>query len=227
MTHSSNKTVRNRLRLIRDQVARSCEIAGRDPEAVTLVAVSKTFPADSIREAYDLGLRHFGESRLDEATPKLALLPTDILRDCTWHFIGKLQSRKVRAAAALFDVFHTLETESQLREFDKLERRCDAFIEVNIGEEAQKAGVLPSQLDEFCAKALYCERVRVCGLMTMGPALGDEEAMRPFFRKLRLLGERLPDGALLSMGMSSDFGVAIQEGSSHVRIGSALFGERP
>lgn len=219
--------MRRRLLRITETIARHCEIAGRDPASVTLVAVSKTFRADHIREAFDLGLRHFGESRLDEATRKIGSLPADVVRESTWHFIGKLQSRKVRSAAALFGVFHTLESQSQLREFAKLDGSFDALIEVNVGEEPQKAGVLPADLDEFCAEALYCPRVRVCGLMTMGPALGNEEAMRPFFRKLRLLGERLRVGAWLSMGMSSDFGVAIQEGSSHVRIGSALFGERP
>ncbi|MCW5943961.1 MAG: YggS family pyridoxal phosphate-dependent enzyme [Fimbriimonadaceae bacterium] len=218
--------MRDRLRAVREAIARSCDAVGRDPAGVTLVAVSKTFPADAIREAYDLGVRDFGENRLPEAQDKIDRLPRDLVSDCTWHFIGKLQSRKVRAAAELFDVFHTLESDSQLREFAKLERKRDALVEVNIAEEPQKAGVLPWDLDEFLAQALYCERVRVRGLMAMGPALDDEEAMRPFFRRLRLLSERLSEGAWLSMGMSSDFGAAIQEGSTHVRIGSALFGER-
>lgn len=190
--------------------------------SVTLVAVSKTFGIDAVQEAYDAGVRDFGESRLQEAIPKIEALPADII----WHFVGKLQSNKARRVASLFSVIHALETLSQLRELEKSDRTVDGLIEVNVADEPQKSGLGFDALDEFALEVLHCERVRLRGLMTIGPQVRNAEEMRPFFRKLKERLSRLPKGDWLSMGMSGDFDVAIQEGATHIRVGTALFGER-
>lgn len=196
-------------------------MAGRSPEEVTIVAATKTVTPDRLEEAYALGLRHFGENRFQEALTKMEALPGDIV----WHFIGTLQSNKAKRAAELFDAIHTLERESQLKEIAKSSRAVDGLIEINIADEPQKSGILSTELDGFRKSVLYCSQVRLRGLMTVGPALDDPEAMRPWFRRLRELGETV-GAEWLSMGMSHDFDVAIQEGATHVRIGSALFGRR-
>ncbi|MEJ5169389.1 MAG: YggS family pyridoxal phosphate-dependent enzyme [Fimbriimonadales bacterium] len=215
-------SVRERLDRVRERMERAARSVGRKPEEIVLVAVTKTVDPARIEEAYAAGHRVFGESRVQEAASKISELPADI----EWHLIGKLQSNKVRKAAGLFRVIHTLETPSQLREFGKLDQAADVLIEVNVAHEAQKSGVPPESLDELWELASQCKGVRVRGLMTVGPNLGDPEAMRPYFRALRLLGERF-GCQWLSMGMSADFDVAIQEGATHVRVGSALFGDRP
>ena len=211
----------DRLEALKARVASACDVACRDPLGVTLVAVTKTVSIQDIRAAYELGIRHFGENRLQEALPKIEALPSDI----TWHFIGKLQSNKVRRAAQSFTVIHTIETESQLRELANADRPIDVLVEVNIAEELQKSGILPSEVEDFTKKVLQCETAHFRGLMTIGPANQNPEALRPFFGSLRGLNEKV-DGTWLSMGMSSDFDVAIQEGATHIRVGSALFGAR-
>ncbi|MBX7133115.1 MAG: YggS family pyridoxal phosphate-dependent enzyme [Fimbriimonadaceae bacterium] len=206
---------------IERRIEDACSSAGRKRSEVTLVAVTKTVPIEKIREAYDLGCRDFGESRLQEALPKIEQLPSDI----RWHFIGKLQSNKAKRVAEVFHLIHTLDSESQLREIAKQPRRIDALIEVNVGKEAQKSGIAPGALDEFIRICTHCKEVRLRGLMTIGPAL-DPENMRPYFRQLKDWLPKVPEADILSMGMSGDFEVAIQEGSTLVRIGSALFGDR-
>lgn len=214
-------TFRERLAEIEARISSACLAAGRRRDEVTLVAVSKAFPVESIEEAYEAGLRIFGESKLQEALPKIGALPKDI----EWHFVGKLQSNKARKAADLFKVIHSIESETQLRELAKGNAEVDVLIEVNIAEEPQKSGILPGDLDRFVETVLQCPRVRLKGLMTIGPALLNAEEMRPYFRTLHQLGEEAGT-EWLSMGMSSDFDVAIQEGATHIRVGSALFGER-
>lgn len=213
--------MRTRLKEIQDRIARAAESVGRDPAAVTLIAVSKTHPAEAIQKLYDLGHRHFGESKLQEAIPKIEKLPEEI----TWHFIGKLQSNKAKRATDYFNVIHTLESESQLRELAK-GNPVDALIEVNIGEEPQKSGILPLSLDDFHNFVLQWNSVTFRGLMAIGPAHLSAEAMRPYYQRMRDLNEKV-SGSWLSIGMSQDFDVAIQEGATHVRVGTALFGERP
>lgn len=211
-----------RLQSIQGRIGAACETVGRDPAEVTLIAVSKTVSTDNIREVYDLGIRDIGESRLQEALPKLQALPPDI----RWHYIGPLQSNKATKVAERFSAIHSLENVRQLDALRKAHRKIDALIEINIGSEPQKKGVLPQDLDEFIESVLYCPQVRLRGLMTVGPMVQNAEEMRPYFRQLKDLLERVPGGTWLSMGMSGDFEVAIQEGSTHVRVGSALFGER-
>lgn len=205
----------------RAAIEAACASVERSSSDVTLIAVSKNFPLDAIMEAYDAGQRHFGESRLQEAESKILAMPPDV----TWHFIGHLQSNKAKKVATLFDVIHALDSESQLKEIAKAGRNVDGFIEVNIAKEPQKAGISAESLDEFKTLVLHYPQVRLSGLMTIGPEHDDPEAARIYFRRLRELGQRL--GVFkLSMGMSLDFAVAIQEGATHVRIGSAIFGSR-
>lgn len=206
---------------VRERIQEAAQSVGRDPAEVTLIAVTKTVPVEVIRMAYDLGHRDFGENRVQEAIPKIAALPNDI----RWHFIGTLQSNKARRVGTHFAVVHTLESESQLVELTKAGKVIDGLIEVNIGSEAQKSGILSTELPKFSKIVVQYPLVRLRGLMTVGPVHPNAELMRPFFRELRELGERI-GGAWLSMGMSNNFEVAIQEGSTHVRVGSALFGAR-
>lgn len=213
--------IASRLDRIRERIEIAARSVGRDPSEVTLIAVSKTVDVEAIQSAYDVGQRHFGESRLQEALPKIEALPTDIV----WHFIGKLQSNKAKRAAMSFAVIHTLESDSQLRELAKAGREVDGLIEVNIADEPQKSGISAKNLEAFANSGLQYPSVHLRGLMTIGPPLQDPEAMRPFFRELRMLGERI-GGQWLSMGMSDDFEVAIQEGATHVRVGTAIFGSR-
>lgn len=213
--------LRENLRAIRERVERSAESVGRDPSEVTLIAVSKTHPADAIRALYDLGHRDFGESRLQEALPKIEALPGDI----RWHFIGNLQSNKAKRIAQTFDVVHTLHSPAQIHEMAKANRRVEGFVEVNVAKEPQKSGVTTESVDEFLVNLLNCNHIHFRGLMTIGPRVDDIEQMRPFFRTLREINRRL-GGQWLSMGMSGDFEVAIQEGSTHIRVGTALFGDR-
>lgn len=210
-----------RLAQVTERIERACESVGRDPIGVTLVAVSKTYPVEAIRELYDLGHRDFGESRLQEALPKIAALPDDI----RWHMIGKLQSNKAKRAGQVFHAIHTLEKVAQLAELGKVDRIVEGFIEVNLAEERQKSGLFASSLDDFHRIVLHCKQVHFQGLMTVGPLDASLEETRTLFAKLRNLNERV-GGSRLSMGMSRDFDVAIQEGATHVRVGSALFGER-
>ncbi len=188
---------------------------------MTLIAASKNQPLQKLEEAYSLGLRDFGESRLQEAEAKVEAMPGDI----TWHFIGTLQSNKAKKIAGLFSVIHTLEKESQLREIDKSGRQIDVLQEVNIADEPQKSGNTVNILDDFRKQVLNYSTVRYRGLMTIGPAVSDPEMMRPFFRLMKRINDEA-GGDWLSMGMSDDFDVAVQEGSTHIRVGTALFGER-
>lgn len=209
------------LSAIREQIAEAASAVQRSPEGVTLIAVSKTVPIDGLRAAYEAGQRHFGESRLQEATPKIAAMPDD----CIWHFIGPLQSNKARAVANLFHIVHTVYNERQLKEIEKSAREVDVFIEVNIAEEEQKAGILLKDIDDFHNSLIHCKQANFRGLMTIGPRVESAEESRRFFRTLNEQNARL-GGQWLSMGMSGDFNVAIQEGATHVRVGSAIFGSR-
>jgi len=214
-------SIQGNLAVVRGKIATACDSVGRDPSGVTLVAVSKFQDAGKIREAYDAGQRHFGESRLQEALPKIETLPADIV----WHFIGGLQSNKARKIATVFDVIHAFCKTSQVVEADKACRQLSGLIEVNIADEPQKTGISLKQLDEFHAEVIQSKHVHFRGLMTIGPAVSDAEQMRPYFRELRLQGTRLKVD-WLSMGMSADFEVAVQEGASHIRVGTAIFGSR-
>ena len=210
-----------RLLEIHQRIEASCEQSRRDPAEVTLVAVSKTQPVKAIQEAYDAGQRHFGESRWQELKPKREALPKDI----TWHFIGKLQSNKAKAVAQSGCVLHTLESNSQLEEIAKQPTVVEAFVEVNLTKESQKSGVSSNTLDELIRLVSQCDRVRCVGLMTIGSVHDTPEQCRLIFRRLAEESRRR-GFSKVSMGMSADFEMAVQEGSTHVRVGTAVFGGR-
>ena len=223
--------IADNLLAIRRRMEASCARVGRDPADVELVAVSKTFPADSVREAFEAGERIFGESRLQEALPKMDLLPGSI----HWHFIGSVQRNKVRRILTAFDVVHAVDSLKLARYVNEVAADLSlfpkVFLQVNIGGEETKGGFEPDALRAEFADILLLERLEVLGLMCIPPAGPNPESARPWFSILRNLrdelvathGIPLPG---LSMGMSGDFEIAIEEGATHVRVGSSIFGNR-
>jgi len=222
---------------IRDRIAAAAHRAGRDLNEISLMAVTKTFPAEKIHEAYDAGLRLFGENRVQEFAGKAEALRD--VRDADWHLIGHLQTNKAAKAAELFAAVDSVDS---LRLAQKLNsaallrgKKLAVLIEINVGGESAKSGVDPGskQLDELLLGAAELEHLEFCGLMTIPPFTEDPQQARPCFQKLRrfrdeIAARRLPKISLsvLSMGMSHDFEVAIEEGSTCVRLGTAIFGER-
>lgn len=217
---------------VRERVARAAERTGRRAEEVTIVAVSKTFPPEAIRAAYDAGLRHFGENRVQDfeaKQPKLANL------EVTWHFIGHLQSNKARRALTLFSRVDTLDSLALAQKLDAAAaaegKQLPTLIEVHLGDEQSKSGVTEAELSRLAESILPLEHLELRGLMVIPPYAEDPQGARPYFRRLRELrddlsrriGRPLPG---LSMGMSHDFEVAIEEGATEIRPGTALFGER-
>lgn len=227
-------TIRDNLERIRRQMSAAALRAGRDPGSVRLVAVSKKVPLERLQEAVDAGQRLFGENYLQEALEKINRLPPDI----GWHFIGHLQTNKAKLAASCFQAIETIDRLKLARALDRhladLDRAMSVLIQVNIGREPQKSGVLPEEAEGLLRGMAGCSNLRIQGLMAMPPYCDDPEAARPFFRELRLLAAELADKGLLgghgpvelSMGMSGDFEVAIEEGATLVRVGTALFGPR-
>jgi hypothetical protein len=211
-------TAAERLTRVRERIEVAAVSVDRDPAGVQLIAVSKTQSIDAIRALYDLGVRHFGESRLQEAIPKIEALPSDI----EWHFIGHLQSNKARRVAEYFHVIQTLSSAGQIAELSKQTNVVTGLIEVNIAREEQKSGILMENLARFRDLVLQCKQVHLRGLMTIGPLVADQEQIRPFFRELAQANQ----DPWLSMGMSDSLEVGIQEGATHVRVGTSLFGER-
>ncbi len=230
-----------RLADLRERIARAAARSDRAPEGITLVGVSKGQPARAIVEAVRAGLQDVGENYVQEALPKLdevrAALEASGHKSPCWHFIGALQRNKARAVAPVFDVVETLDRASLGAELDRRAgaagRRLRALLQVNVSGEPQKAGVDPEEAAELLAASAGWSHLQVVGLMTVPAAASDPELVRPSFARLRELRDRLraePAGASLrelSMGMSGDFEVAIEEGATIVRIGTALFGPRP
>jgi pyridoxal phosphate enzyme (YggS family) len=233
---SSFMSIAQNLALVRERIAVAARRAGRQPEDIALMAVSKTFPAERIREAYDSGLRLFGENRVQEFAGK-----TDALRDlhsAEWHLIGHLQTNKAAKALELFaavDSVDSLRLAQRLNaSAQQLGKKLKVLIEINVGGEAVKSGMAAesSELEELLSAAPELEHLEFRGLMTIPPFNDDPQEARPYFRKLRDLRDqiarRLPAFNMreLSMGMSRDFEIAIEEGATCVRVGSAIFGER-
>jgi pyridoxal phosphate enzyme (YggS family) len=217
------ETLRDRLETVRARIARAAERSRRDPAAITLLAVTKVFPASVIREAYDIGLREFGENYVQEfenKAPEVGALP-----GARYHLIGHLQSNKSKKAAELFQVIQTVDSPKLARRLDEMERPLDIMLEVKLSGEQAKSGADPAELPALIAAVRACRNLQLLGLMTMPPWSDDPEPSRPYFRKLRELAEQhgLPQ---LSMGMSHDLETAIEEGSTCVRVGTALFGKR-
>ena len=219
---------------VQERIAEACRRAGRRPGDVELVAVSKTVPPDRIRAAYDAGLRDFGENRVQEANSKRAAL-SDLT--VTWHLVGHLQTNKAKLARELFHCVHSLDS---LRLAQKLDEaavcsrdRLPVLIEVNLGEEQAKSGVREQDVLALAEQVGRLPTLELSGLMVLPPFFEDPEQARPFFRRLRELARTIEAANLpgvsmreLSMGMSHDFEVAVEEGATMVRIGTAIFGRR-
>lgn len=231
--------IEENLRSVQQRIADAAARTQRDPREITLVAVSKTFPAESILTAHALGVRHFGENRVEEAAEKIPPLKQRLQTDVTWHMVGHLQHRKVKDAAALFDFVQSVDTVALAKRLSNraaaLDKTMPILLEVNVSGEASKYGFAPEPRDAFFAAAreiLALPHLDVQGLMTVAPMVAQPEDARPFFRALRELRDelcaRFPDRSWkhLSMGMTDDFEAAIAEGATIVRIGRAIFGER-
>ena len=211
------------LESVRERVARAADRARRDPAGILLLAVTKVFPASVISEAYRLGLREFGENYVQEFERKAPEVRS--LEGTRFHLIGHLQSNKSARAAELFDVVQTVDSVRLAHRLNAAAKPLEVMLEVKLAGEEAKSGAPPEQLPELVAALRDCPNLRLLGLMTMPPWSQDAEHSRPCFRRLRELAEK-HDLRSLSMGMSNDFEVAIEEGSTCVRIGTALFGKR-
>jgi pyridoxal phosphate enzyme (YggS family) len=204
-------------------MARAADRARRDPDSILLLAVTKVFPADVIREAYSLGLRQFGENYVQEFETKAPQVAG--LAGARFHLIGHLQSNKSKKASELFHVIQTVDSPKLARRLNESERPLEVMIEVKLSAEDAKSGAAPAELPELIAAIRECPRLCLAGLMTMPPWSDDPEASRPYFRQLRELAGR-HGLTQLSMGMSHDLETAIEEGATCVRVGTALFGKR-
>lgn len=221
-----------RLTSVRERIARAAARAGRDAGSVTLIGISKTMPVEVVKEAVAAGLLELGENRVQEAREKIPAVGAGP----RWHLVGHLQGNKANVAARLFDVVHSIDSADLLGRLERGAlaegRRLGAFVQVALAGEAQKSGVPPGDLDGVLLAAERCAHVEVRGLMLLPPYDPDPERGRPWFRRLREVADearaRHPRLRLdeLSMGMSEDFEVAIEEGATHVRVGRALFGAR-
>lgn len=222
--------IRERLEAVRRRIEAAAERSGRPASAVTLVAVSKTMPVETVREAIAAGATILGENRVQEARDKIAALGGA----AEWHLIGHLQTNKAKLAVSLFDRIHSLDSIRLAQELERhaaeAGRRLRCLIEVNVGGEEQKSGASEGEIRPLLEAANAMPHVLVEGLMAIPPFLSDPEAIRPYFRRLRVFRDELaregfclPD---LSMGMTQDFEIAIEEGATLVRVGTAIFGPR-
>ncbi len=227
--------LRERLAEVRRRIDESARNCGRDAAEIKLIAVSKTHPPEVVRRAIRAGASDLGENRVQEADGKIAELGQQSTR---WHLIGHLQANKARRAVALFDVIHSLDSASLARRLDRLCEEAGrdvlpVLIQVDLGSEATKSGVSEDELPKLVEVVVASRRLRLTGLMTLPPFFEDRELVRPFFRRLREMRDALSARGVfgagrgeLSMGMSHDYEVAIEEGATFVRVGTAIFGER-
>ena len=213
---------------ISSRIAEAATRSGRDASEIKLVAVSKTHPPGKLREAINAGIRIFGENKVQEAEWKIEEIGRDAAE---WHLIGHLQSNKVRKAVQLFDVIHSVDSIDIARRLERIcgeegREKLSILIQVDLAGEATKSGMPEPDLPELVGYLRGCEHLSLDGLMALPPFFDDPEATRPFFGRLRKLRDELIPAGHLSMGMSHDFEVAIEEGATIVRVGTALFGER-
>ena len=230
----SDSSIRTNLASIRSRIEAAARAAGRDTASVRLLAVSKTFAADAVREAYAAGQRDFGENKVQEALQKIEATADLPIR---WHLIGHLQSNKAKKAASAFAAIHAVDSIDLVRRIDAgaIEggARPDLYVQVDLAGESTKFGAPETEVNAIVRAALACRAAVLRGLMLLPPWFDDPEQARPYFRRLRVLRDRLIDDGVdsahlgeLSMGMSHDFEVAIQEGATLVRVGTAIFGKR-
>lgn len=215
--------IKERVEDVKRRVKEACERRGRDPSEVLIVAVSKGFGEREIREAFEAGIRDFGENRVQEARSKIPLLNDLPIR---WHMVGHLQTNKVNHALRLFEVIHSIDSIRIAEAINKrAERKIPVLIEVNISGEGTKFGFKPEDVFDAYRKLKDLENLEIIGLMGMAPFVENPEDARPFFKKLREIRDKLGLKEL-SMGMTQDFEVAVEEGATILRIGRAIFGER-
>ena len=225
------ETIRDRLLRVQDRIRAAASRAGRDGSSVTLVAVSKAMPVDVIRQAVEAGVTILGENRVQEAKDKIAALPGA----SSWHLVGHLQTNKAKLAVQLFELIHSLDSLKLAQVLDRhgedLAKPVRCLIEVNLGGEESKSGMAEDGVRPLLEAAADLRHLRIEGLMALPPSFPGPEQVRPYFRRLRILRDKLQDEgfplAELSMGMTHDFEVAVEEGASLVRIGTAIFGPRP
>jgi len=235
MNSAPDNQLLSRLHRVRERMSAAAIRAGREAADVKLVAVSKTHTAELVSEAVAAGVTDFGENRVQEAEAKIPKVGRDA---ACWHLIGHLQANKARRAVELFDVIHSLDSESLARRLDRVcgelnREEFPVLIQVDLGHEQTKRGVQESELPKLIDAIAECEHLRLIGLMTLPPFFDVPERVRPFFRRLRELRDELSSlGAFgkspgdLSMGMTHDYEIAIEEGATIIRVGTAIFGER-
>ncbi len=227
-------SITENLARVEERIGAACQRVGRRREEVKLVAISKTFPAERIREAYEAGLRDFGENRVQEAESKRPAL-SDLA--ITWHLVGHLQSNKAKLARELFQWIHSIDSEKIAQKLDHAAaasgEKLPVLLEVNLGEEPSKFGAGGEDVVQLGERVSRLETLELRGLMIVPPFFEDPESARPFFRRLRELARSISDAKLpnvsmhhLSMGMTHDFEIAIEEGATIVRVGTGIFGER-
>ncbi len=228
-------TLRVRVESVRNRIQVAAERCGRSGDTITLVAVSKAHPAEAVREGLAAGLIDFGENRVQEAETKI---PEVGRRAARWHLIGHLQSNKARRAVELFDVIHSLDSIALAQRLDRIcgdlnREELPVLIQVDLGHETTKTGIEEQKVPDLLVALRACARLRLLGLMTLPPFFENPEEARPYFRRLRELRDELQiqgtfgeRGGDLSMGMTHDFEIAIEEGATIVRVGTAIFGER-
>lgn len=222
---TASRALAERYAAVTAGIADACARAGRSPDELTLVVVTKFHPAQLVRDLVDLGVRQVGENRHQDAAPKAAELEGLPL---TWHFVGQLQSNKAKAVARYADVIHSVDRESLVTALAGAERAVDVFLEINLTDDPGRGGVAPDRVEELAEAVLATERLRLRGVMGVAPL--DEDA-RGAFARLRAIGDRVrtiaPEATDLSAGMSGDYAEAIAEGATHLRIGTAITGKRP
>lgn len=225
--------LKDRLEEVEERIQEACRRAGRDRSEVTLIAVSKTKPAEVLKEAYDLGIRVFGENKVQELTEKYEVLPKDI----RWHMIGHLQTNKVKYIADKVELIHSVDSlklaETIEKEAAKRHRTIDILVEVNVAEEGSKFGLKVEEVIPFIEKVAGFSHINVRGLMTIAPFVENPEKNRSVFADLRKLSVDITEKnidnvnvSILSMGMTNDYEVAIEEGATMVRVGTGIFGAR-
>ncbi|MCX8052535.1 MAG: YggS family pyridoxal phosphate-dependent enzyme [Armatimonadetes bacterium] len=221
--------IANKLQSVMQRIDAAASRSGRSPNEVTLVAVTKTRSVEEIKEALACGVTDIGENYVQEAEAKYAEIGENAVR---WHMIGHLQRNKVKHAVEIFSLIHSVDSEALAREIGRraeaIGKLADVLVEVKISDEATKFGVEPAEALFLVEKISEISGIRVCGLMGMAPIVADPEETRPYFAKLKAIWDKLPkeQRLYLSMGMTQDFEVAIEEGSNMVRIGTAIFGPR-
>ncbi len=227
--------LRDRFADVHGRIGAAARAVGRSPQDITLVAITKTHPVETLQAAIDLGAKDLGENRVQEAEEKITELGRDVVR---WHLVGHLQANKARRAVQLFDVIHSLDSSALAERLDRLcieegRSSLDVLVQIDLGGEKTKSGVQAAGLPALLSTLEQCPRLRLRGLMTLPPYFENPDCSRPFFKTLRDLRDELQAqghfGAAkgeLSMGMSHDFQFAIEEGATLIRVGTSLFGER-